>query len=1036
MLTKQTSRTGKRKTFFYLFTFLLVLCSQSLLAQTIHLSGTVVDKSGEPLIGVNVSIKGTTTGTITDLDGKYTLEAPNSNAVVVFSYIGYKTEEIPVGSQTVINMTLQEDTQIIDEVVVVGYGVQKKVTVTGSVASLKGEELKTSPTTNITNAMVGRMPGVIGFQRSDEPGGGGTTIRIRGTNSLGNNDPLIVIDGVPGRAGGLDRLNPNDIESISVLKDAAAAIYGSRAANGVIMVTTKRGKEGKPTITYNGSLGFSSPTRLPEMANAFEYATMINDIDRYAGRTERYTQDDLQKYKDGSDPWGHPDTNWFDETIKDASPLYRHDVSLSGGSDKYKFYLNLSANGEDGIYKNSANRYDQYGIRANIDAKVNDYIAISYGLTSRLEDRQYPTRSADDIFSSLVRSKPNMPAYWPSGEPGPDLEYGDNPVVTGTDATGKDRKKSYYIQNSLKIDITIPGVEGLRFTGTASYDKLFENRKLFKKPWTLYSWDGNPEHKLTPGLKGPATPELTQEQWDRTDWMLNAIVSYDRSFGDHNMGIVVGIEGENKQQDFLKAFRKYFLSDKLDEMDAGGLPEMSNEGNSWEEARLNYFGRLSYNYLERYILEFVWRYDGSYRFPQNKRYGFFPGVSAAWRVSEEGFWKEHVNFIDYFKLRASVSQTGNDALMDEDNKYDRSIQYLNTYKFGNDYLFGSTYDKTLYPTRTPNPNITWEVGTTYNLGLDFKFLTNRLSWETDLFYHKRTNMLISRSASLPEISGITLPRENLGEMENKGFESLVTWNDKAGDFEYNVALNVSYAKNKILYWDETPGIPDYQRATGKSVGIGSSGKDDYKNLYYVADGVFNTQEELDNYPHWPGARLGDIKFVDVNGDGRIDADDRVRSKKNDEPRLVTGLTLGARWKNFDLLMLFQAAFGAETYIWRERAGEAGNFYKTTYKNRWTEENPMVEHPRTYNRENEYWVSNRNTYYLYNTDYLRLKNMEIGYTFNLDAIKKAGISNLRIFANATNLFTIDGVKVQDPEANDTGREYPQRRVVNFGASITF
>ncbi len=1027
-LKTHSKRSGIINNLFRMLTLLLfVLCTTVVFAQQKPIKGTVVDATGEPLIGVNVSVKGTTIGTITDVDGKYSLEVP-AKGTLVFSFIGYKTAEIPIGSQSVVDQTLNEDTQNIDEVVVVGYGVQKKASLTGAVATLKGEELKASPTTNLTNGMVGRMPGVIGFQRSDEPGGGGTTIRIRGTNSLGSKDPLIVIDGVPGRAGGLDRINPNEIESISVLKDAAAAIYGSRAANGVVLVTTKRGKEGKPTITYTGNMGFASPTRLPEVCDAYEYSVLLNEISTNAGGSPKYTAEDLELFRNGQDPWGHPNTNWYDEAIKNVSPIYRHDVSISGGSDKFKFYLNLAANGEDGIYKKSANRYDQYSIRANIDAKINQYIDLSYGTISRMEIRHYPTYGATDIFSALVRSKPNQTGYWPSGEPGPDIEYGHNPVVMGTDATGKDNQKDYYLQNTLKINIKIPGVEGLTLTGSGTYDKYFKNRHYFKTPYMLYSWDGNEEHKLSAGQKGPATPELTEERTDQTFWMANAVANYNRTFGDHTIGVTVGLEAEKRDQNFVKAFRKYFLSSSKEDMDLGGVSEMTNSGNSWKEARLNYFGRVSYNYLERYLVEFVWRADGSYRFPTNKRYGFFPGVSAAWRVSEEGWWKENVRFIDYFKLRGSISQTGNDALVDTNGNLDRSIQYLNTYKFAGYYLYGNSYAPYLEPTRTPNPNITWEVGTTYNVGLDFKFLQNRLSWETDAFYHKRTNMLIYRNASLPETSGITLPRENLGEMCNRGFESLISWQDRAGKVNYNASINMTYAKNKILYWDEVPGVPEYQQSTGHLANT---------DLYYVYDGVFKDQAEVDaTKAKWSGARPGDIKFKDVNGDGKIDADDRVRSKRNSEPKFVAGITLGANWNNFDFMMLFQGAVGGETYVWRERAGEAGNFYKETYENRWTPENPSSVHPRIFNRENEYWVSNRNTYYLKNTDYLRLRNLEIGYTFNLPGIQKAGISNLRIYANATNLFTIDGVKVQDPEANDTGREYPQRRVVNFGATITF
>lgn len=460
----------------------------------------------------------------------------------------------------------------------------------------------------------------------------------------------------------------------------------------------------------------------------------------------------------------------------------------------------------------------------------------------------------------------------------------------------------------------------------------------------------------------------------------------------------------------------------------GGEEGIQANGYSWNESRLNYFGRLSYNYLERYLFEFVWRVDGSYRFPKNKRYGFFPGVSAAWRVSEENWWKDNIGFIEYFKLRGSVSQTGNDALLDADGNYDRSIQYLNTYGFntaGN--VFGGVEYKRLYPTRTPNPDITWEVGTTYDVGLDFKFLDNRLSLEGDVFYHKRTNMLISRNASLPEITGITLPRENIGKMKNRGFEMLLGWNDKIGEVEYSASFNMTYAKNEILFWDETPGVPSYQVSTGMPVDT---------ELYYIADGIFRDQAEVDAYPHWEGAQPGDIRFKDVNSDGKIDADDRIRSDKNQEPRFVGGLTLGLNWKGWDLMALFQGATGGQVYI-QTWSGTIGNFLKSYYDERWTPENPDATGPRTYERENQYWITNRNTYFLRNANYLRLKNIELGYTFHNNVLQKIGLSKLRIYSNATNVFCIDGVKDADPEQRDINLEaYPLRRIINFGIQATF
>ena len=1003
---------------------LCVMFTATAFAQQKTIKGTVVDVTGEPLIGVNVAVKGTTIGIITDIDGNYTLEVP-SKSTIVFSYIGYQAQEVPVGNLSTINVTLKEDTQNQEEVVVVGYGTQKKVTVTGSVASVSGEELKASPTTNLSNGMVGRMPGVIGFQKSDEPGGGGTTIRVRGTNSLGSNDPLVVIDGIPDRDGGFNRLNPTEIESISVLKDASAAIYGARAANGVILITTKRGKEGKATVTFNASGGFSQPTRLPKMANAFEYATMVNEIN-----PGTWTDEDLRLFQDGSDPWGHPDTDWFDTTIKNASPMYRADVGVQGGSEKMKYYVNFAANGEDGIYKNSANRYDQYSLRMNLDINTSKYVSFQLGSIARLENTKYPMKSASSIFSGIRRGKPTQNAYWPTGEPGPDLERGDNPAVTSTDIAGFDNQKNYYIQNNLSVNIKIPWIEGLTIRGNGSYDKHFYNRKKFEKPILLYSWDGVNKNSsgLTAAKRYVDNAQLSREHSDATSWMVNGLIDYNRTFGQHNLGVTFGIEAQKKDYDFTSAFRQGFISDTKPELNLGSDVGMKNTGYSWEEARLNYFGRVSYNYLERYLFEFVWRADGSYRFPKNKRYGFFPGASVAWRVSEENWWKENVRFIDYFKLRASISQTGNDALLNSDNEYDRSIQYLNTYGFTeHGVVFGGEESKRLYAVRTPNPNITWEVGTTYNVGLDFKFLQNRLSVETDAFYHKRTNMLISRNASLSEITGITLPRENIGEMKNRGFDMLVGWNDNIGDVQYNVSLNATYARNKILFWDETPGAPAWQVSTGVPVST---------SLYYVADGIFHNQAEIDAYPHWEGAQPGDIRFKDINNDGKIDADDRIRSDKNEEPRFVAGLTLGLNWKNWDLMALFQGATGGQVYI-QTWSGTIGNFLKEYYDQRWTPDNPTANGPRTYEREDQYWISNKNTYFLRKGDYLRLKNVELGYTFSVDALKKAGISKLRIYGDATNLFTLDHVKVADPEARDVNLEaYPQRRIINFGVQATF
>ena len=512
---------------------LFALCTTLVFAQQKTIKGIVVDATGEPLIGVNVSVKGTTIGIITDIDGKYTLEVP-TNATLVFSYIGYRTQEHSVGNQTTINITLQEDTQNIDEVVVVGYGVQKKETVTGSVSTLKGDDLVKSPVANLSNAIAGKMSGVVTYQRSGEPGYDGATIRIRGSNTLGNNDPLIVIDGVAARAGGLERLDPNEIETMSVLKDASAAIYGARAANGVILITTKKGRTGKkPEFTYSFNQGWSKPTNLPEMCDAVEYSELMNELymnkamlnpAKNNGQTMgEYTlfrtPEEIELYRNGSDPWRYPNTDWYAATFKNWSPQRVHNASLEGGSDKYQYFVNFGHKYTDGLYHKSANNYKQFNLRMNVDAQFNDFIKVGAQLMGRQENRNFPSQGAGDLLWFTSRGRPTDQAYWPNGLPGPAQEYGRNPVVACTDETGYTHDKRYYIQSNAKVEITQPWIKGLKLTASVSYDKYLKQSKTWFQPWTLYDWDkvsyeaDGKTPKLTPMLSYPSheDPDLSME---------------------------------------------------------------------------------------------------------------------------------------------------------------------------------------------------------------------------------------------------------------------------------------------------------------------------------------------------------------------------------------------------------------------------------------------------------------------------------------------------------------------------------------------
>lgn len=1040
----------------------------ALFAQDITLKGKVLDKNNEPVIGATVKIVGTPRGTTTTPDGSFTLGVP-ATAQLTVSAIGFLPQTVSVKGNGPMNIALEADTKGLSEVVVVGYGAQKREAVAGSIATVKGADLIKSPATNLSNSIAGRMPGVTAMQNSGEPGNDGSSLRIRGSNTLGNNDPLIVIDGVAARTGGLERLNPVDIESISVLKDASAAIYGARAANGVVLVTTKRGKSGKPQLTYSFNQGWSQPTHIPDMADASQYAQLRDELSLYRDvpanewdaawkvykQNGTYTspvtnkqwdvafgQSEIQKYKANNDPWLHPNTNWYKATFKDWSPQSNHSLQISGGTDAMKYLASFGYQSQDAYYKKSATGYDQYSLRVNLDSRVNKYVNVSVDLMGRQEYRHYPTRSASDIFRMLMRGKPTEPAYWPNGLAGPDIEYGNNPVVITTDQTGYDRDKRYYMQTNARLDVTVPWVDGLKLSGNVAFDKYLKRTKKWMTPWYLYTWDKKTYEAdgttplLVKGKRGTDQATLAQGDEDQSNMLLRGLLTYDHTFDKkHTVNLVFGVERETVNSDNFNASRKYFVSSLIDQMFAGGDLEKDNGGSAWDRARLNYFGRAAYNYKEKYLAEFVWRYDGSYMFPSTSRFGFFPGVMAGWRISEENFWKNNIHVVNYLKLRASWGKLGNDQIYYDDNGDGtltlQEYQYYSTYGFGS-YVLGNNVVKSLYEARIPNPYITWEVANNYNVGLDGSLLNGKLYFELDAFINKRSGILVRRNASIPQSTGMTLPAENIGKVDNKGWEFRIGYTDKIGaDFRYDVSVNGGYSKNKIIFWDETPGAPAWQRSTGQPMNTA---------LYYEYDGVFRdfdaiSKNTIDYSALTNNLRPGDMKYKDINGDGKINGDDKVRNSKSTQPKFTGGLNINLGYRNFDFSVLMQGAAGGALPINTE-SGEIGNFTKDYYNHRWSPDNPSSVDPRVNDRNDTYW-STGNTYWLRSTNYLRLKNLEIGYGLGDLFKKKAGISSFRVYANCLNLFTIDNLKILDPESiNGNGQYYPQSRVINAGFTLTF
>jgi hypothetical protein len=650
-------------------------------------------------------------------------------------------------------------------------------------------------------------------------------------------------------------------------------------------------------------------------------------------------------------------------------------------------------------------------MRLNLDARVNKYISTNIGLTAREEFRFFPTVGAGDIFRMLIRGKPTEVAVWPNGLPGPDIENGQNPVVVTTGQTGYDRNRRDYFQTNGQVEIRNPWIEGLKFTLQGAADKFIGRTKRFQTPWALYTWDkvsfeaDGVTPKLTRTVRSPfSDPMLRQTDEEELRINLTGLVNYDRTFGsDHTIAVLGGVQKETRRGDNFFAYRRGFISPAVDQLVVGGTGQQDIGGTAFEQARLSYFGRVAYNYREKYLAEFVWRYDGSYIFPEASRFGFFPGILLGYNISKENFFRD-ITFVNNLKIRASYGQMGNDRLNIAD------YAYLPTYSLSGVQIINGQITRTLTEPRVPNPDFTWEVANNANIGLEGSVLNNKVFFEV-----------------------------NAGHVENKGWEFRVGYNGRGRDLTYNVSVNGGYARNKVIFWDENPGVPEWQRATGHSVGTNG-----FDPLAWVYDGVFRDEKDLAdnklNYGPIEGSlRPGDMKFKDINADGKIDALDAVRLDKQRDPRFTGGLNINVNYKNFDLSALIQGALGGLQFINFNETGEFGNYTKYSYDNRWSVDNPSTEHPRLVSRNNRYYTNNQglNTYFLRNNDYVRFKNFEVGYTLGAGVGQRIGISRFRVYVSGLNLITWDKLKLWDPETVATnGYAYPQARIISTGVRVTF
>lgn len=990
-----------------------------------NVTGVVVDASGVPLIGVNVLEKGTTNGTITDFDGKFTLNVSSPNAKLVISYIGYVSQEVSAPKNGELKVVLKEDTETLEEVVVVGYGTQKKANLSGSVSSVDSEQLQNRPIQNVSSGLQGLMPGVTITGTNGAPGMDSGNIRVRGTGTLNSASPYILIDGVESETMG--DLDPNDIASISVLKDAAsAAIYGSKAANGVILITTKRGSTGKPKISYSGYISFQNTTETIDRLSSYEYASMYNDALKSEDKAPRFTPDEIQKFKDGTDP-NYPNTDWYDLAYK-TGIQHRHNINISGGNEHAKYMGSLGYLNQTGVLPNAGR--EQFNARTNLDMKITKRLSAKINLAyikNKYDDASsaYYGGSSDQIIRQLNLISPWIVNRYEDGTYG---TISDGNPIAWLDSGMKVTRDNYNFTGLASLDYKI--LDELTLTLTGSYVNDLQDYKYFQ-PFIQY----NPNK-----ASDPSSLDERYYRWDRTNY--DVLLNYDKTFGKHNLKGLAGWHTEKYNYKYMKAYRKNFPNDNLTDMNAGDAATQTNEGYSRELAMISWFARVNYDFAGKYLLEANIRADASSRFAKGNRWGYFPSFSGAWRISEENFMKGAQNWLSNLKIRGSWGMLGNQDALNSADASGAFYPAINTYEIGATYPFGGALNSGYYQGSFRLNTITWEKAKTWGVGIDFGLFNNKVTGSID--YYNRKTEGIMMDVAVPNEFALSPYKDNVGEMVNRGVELNISYNDKWGDWSFGAAANFAYNHNEIT---DLGGVDYLETGYSQRNAVGFA-----MNSYYLyqADGFFNSQEEADAFtakygnPFGGGDfKAGDIRYVDTDGNGTLNGKDRVMANSSD-PVYTFGLNLNAGWKGFDLSLMFNGAakvsrlFDAHE-VYGAFSGDAGH-PASIWKDAWTETNHDASMPRIFTDTNSP-SSSRNavsTFWLQNTNYLRLKNLQLGYTLPKSLLANWGIDNVRFYYSVENLFTIDNMKINiDPEATSQRlSSYPLLRTHAFGVNITF
>lgn len=1014
---------------------LLCICSTAAtFAQTATVSGVVKDDTGEPVIGAGVLVKGTTLGTITDIDGHFSFRADDLNGVLVVSFVGMETQEIPMKGKGTFDIVLKSSNTLLEEVQVVAYGAQKKVTLTGSISSVNTDELLKVPTASIGNMLSGVLSGVSSIQSSGQPGGDDPDVFIRGISTLNtmNAKPLYLVDGVE---RSFFQIDPNEVENITILKDASStAVFGVRGANGVIIVTTKRGKEGKAKINASFSYGIQTPTRMPEFVNSYDYATFLNEAYTNDGKDPKFTPEAVEAFRTHSNPIIYPDTDWMELLFKSSAPQTQGNVNISGGTERVRYFISMGMLDQKGFFKNHDTRYDanfnfnRYNYRANLDIDFTKTTLVAINMGGRVEKRNFP-RSGDDINQLFRR------IYWATPFSGPGIV--DGKWIKGnsqylpvglSDGLGNIYGRGYGSKttNVVNLDLALTQkldfvTKGLQFKIKVAYNSGYDHTKeratsiesyqpWYRKDvtWMEHSAGSDP-NEVVYIQDGEAGLISYAESFGKSrDWYAEASFDWKRDFGLHHLSALA-----------LYNQSKTYYPDS----DYPGIPR----------GYVGLVGRVTYDYDNKYLIEGNVGYNGSENFAPGNRYGFFPAVSGGWVLTQEEFLKDNP-VVNFLKIRASYGIVGNDRYHPYGTGFmDRFLYLPNSYFIGSGYQFGTgtSWSPGAYEKSFGNSGLSWEKSAKQNYGIDFSLFNQKLSGSIDYFYEKRTDILAKASTD-PIIHAMSLPVLNLGIVSNKGVELNLKWNHKINSFRYWTNLNVSYAKNKIVYQDEVPSEYTYTLKTGHPVGQPFGLK--VRGFYYegmedVADHSYVLKE-------------GDVVYEDLNHDGKIDDNDKTAIGYPSYPLLNAGLTLGFEYKGFDFSMLWVGATKTSRVLeetFRKPLGETydRSLMSHQFTDRWTPETAAtaklpratIDGVKNNYRDSELWVKD--------ASYLRLKNIEIGYNFRLPFMPKIGMEKMRVFMTGYNLLTFDKLKISDPESMSSGvPQYPVMRVINFGLNVSF